>query len=110
MPGRAWLIVSALVVGATAATTVSAQAAVRICGDAVAATASGQTETGARKAALDQWKGGAAEIGSGYTSWRLAVEKMLSCHRLAGAFVCNVRGRPCVLRQVPAAMGQEPAY
>lgn len=110
MRRRSRLSEAALVVCVMAATDTTAEAAVRVCKDAIATSASGGSETVAKKSALDQWKAGAAMIGPGYTSWRLAVEKILSCRRTAGETVCNLRGRPCTLRQVPTLPDNGGAY
>lgn len=79
-----------------------ASAAVRICGEPVLVTQSGATEPEAKKKALDQWKAEAGKLGEGYTGWRIAADKVLTCKKSEdGSFACVARGSPCTIDQAP---------
>jgi hypothetical protein len=80
-----------------------ALAAVRVCLEAVT---SGQkieaSEEAARKTALDAWVKAVEINGPQFSSWRLALERELTCKPAADArFECEARARPCTIQQQP---------
>jgi len=86
------------------ATHAAAVAAVRLCKPTVdGGFVTGNTEMGARKAALDGWKAKALAHGEEYASWRLAADKFLHClPGKSGGYECIARAAPCTIDQAPA--------
>jgi putative component of membrane protein insertase Oxa1/YidC/SpoIIIJ protein YidD len=82
----------------------AALAAVRLCKPTVdGGFVTGDTEMGARKAALDGWKAKALAHGEEYASWRLAADKLLHClPGKSGGYECIARAAPCTIDQAPA--------
>jgi hypothetical protein len=91
----------------------SASAAVRKCGDFVAAAGEDRgAELVARQKAIAGWIESASKLGPAYSAWRLAIDKSLSCQQLAdGTHRCQVLARPCGIAQAPDALppGTDPA-
>lgn len=84
----------------------SGNAAVRLCKAPLAATgAHPQNELDARKAALVQWTQAARVHGEGYTSWRLADQRSLTCSTAASGVLCQAVGSPCIISQTPSLPG-----
>ncbi len=80
----------------------TANAAVRMCGEPITATATADTEMKAKKSALDAWKAGAAKLGTGYDGWRLALDKILACKPGSGSTIsCIASAKPCTIEQAP---------
>jgi hypothetical protein len=88
-------------------------AAVRKCGDFVAAAGEDLgSEVIARQRAMASWIEGASKLGPAYSAWRLAIDKSLSCLKLAdGTHRCQALARPCGITQTPDALppGTDPA-
>jgi hypothetical protein len=83
-----------------------ASAAVRKCGDFVAAAGEDRgAEVGARQKAMAGWIESASKLGPAYSAWRLATDKSLSCLKLAdGTHRCQALARPCGITQAPDAL------
>ena len=93
---------------ATLGVAANAEAAVRAC--TRTALASGPIEAAseveAKREALAKWMESAAQLGEGFTSWRLAFGKSLECNKTdSGRFNCEARGQACTIRQVPDQSG-----
>lgn len=92
----------------TAGSMSSSSAAVRLCKAPLAATGTHpQNELDARKAALVQWTQAARVYGEGYTSWRLADQRSLTCSTAAGGVLCQAVGSPCTISQTPSLPGHK---
>ncbi len=90
-----------------------ATAAVRRCGDFIATAGEDRvSENAAKQKAMTLWVEAAGQHGPAFTAWRLAIDKSLSCSKLAdGMYRCQVLARPCGVTQVPDALppGTAPA-
>jgi hypothetical protein len=90
-----------------------AHAAVRKCGDFIAAAGEARgSEVAARQKAMTGWIESAGKLGPAYSAWRLAIDKSLSCLKLAdGTHRCQAMGRPCGIAQAPDTLppGTDPA-
>ena len=80
-----------------------AQGAVRLCkGPVSSAIVYEKSEKAGKRRALDDWKAKVGLFGEGYTSWRLAASKRLSCTLVKGqGYACLAHGSPCTIKQVP---------
>lgn len=79
-----------------------ADAAVRRCGPSISSgRQTAPSEAEARQLAMAYWIAGAARLGQGYVSWRLAHNRSLTCQSAANVVACEARGAPCVVEQVP---------
>lgn len=90
-------------VAAMLATPHPAEGAVRVCkGPISSVIVFEKSEKAGKRRALDDWKAKAGLFGEGYTSWRLAASKRLSCTLVEGqGSACLARGSPCTIKQVP---------
>ncbi len=106
---RLALVASAFAVAALTAGSMNASsAAVRLCKAPLAATGTHpQNELDARKAALVQWTQAARVYGDGYTSWRLADQRSLTCSTAAAGVLCQAVGAPCTISQTPSLPGHK---
>jgi hypothetical protein len=90
-----------------------ASAAMRKCGDFVAAAGEDRgSEIVARQKAMAGWIESASKLGPAYSAWRLAIDKSLSCLKLAdGTHRCQALARPCGIAQAPDNLppGTDPA-
>jgi hypothetical protein len=88
-------------------------AAVRRCGDFIAAAGEDRvSETAAKQKAMVAWIASAERLGPAFGAWRLALDKSLSCLKLPdGTHRCQAMARPCGVSQVPDALppGTAPA-
>ncbi len=78
-------------------------AAVRVCkGPVTSAVFTDESEKAGKTRALADWKAKVALLGERYTSWRLAIDKRLTCTLVENKFhACVAHGRPCTIKQVP---------
>ena len=79
-----------------------ASAAVRRCTPALTGgPQDAAAEVEAKQKALASWSVKASVYGTAFTSWRLAINRTLSCSKGPAGFTCEARGAPCALQQVP---------
>jgi hypothetical protein len=105
---RIWVLGG--VIAGAALPIATAQAAVRRCGDVISISADDPTsDTFARQKALSAWIAAAGRLGPAYTSWRLAIDRTLSCAKgPKGGFQCQAIARPCGISQNPNAEPSPP--
>ncbi len=92
-----------LLLGAIGVAPQQASAAVRSCGEFIASAGEDRlSESVAKQKAMAGWIERAHKFGPAYSSWRIAIEKSLSCLKLAdGTHRCQAFARPCGISQVP---------
>lgn len=76
------------------------EAAVRLCqGHVTSEVTRSDSETDAKRAAIDDWTKKSRSETIEHPSWRIANYKTLKCVEMGGRYECVARARPCVLRQ-----------
>ena len=98
------ICVAALVSGLSTAP--PALAATRTCGEVIATAGEDPaSDLKAKQKAMAGWLAAAAKLGPAYSVWRNAIDRSLSCLKLAdGTRRCQAYARPCGITQIPGAL------